>query len=111
MKKKKRKLLAKDIIRQMARGRFLESVAGTNNITIAKLEKLINKYKDLADAHELGHTKLRSFYQQKLVKAIDDRWANKDAIRIFYSHFLDVYEKKQTESMSDDSVEHTTEFE
>lgn len=107
MKVKKK---GKHIIRLMASGELPEQVADFFNISIDDFNQMVDGNKYLTSCYKIGYTKLMSYYQRELRDYMTYPDVNKDAMKLFYSNFLSVMDRKPEPEGENDSI-HETEFE
>lgn len=98
MKRKKEKKIAKKIMEQMEDGALPESVAFSFKMTLKSFNEMIESSEYLKEQYEIAFLGLQTHYQIKLRQLMDDPYANRDAIKIYYSHYLNVMEKKPLET-------------
>ena len=108
----KNKKLAKKIVSLMSLGELPEQVAAGLDMDIDAFNERINSSKKLQKAYKLGYTKLMGFHIARMNRLVENKLSTNDkAMTLFYSHFLDIIEKKPQQSTDDENISHSTEFE
>ncbi len=102
MNKKKRKKIIKKIITHMKNGSLPHMVSASLSLPYHKFEELINSHKDIQEAYQLGLTLLRAYYELRLTSWMQTGRGDKDLIKVFYSNYFDIMEKKEETKMNND---------